>query len=85
MRRCSWLQTVARRKRCASHEVCGQAGRCEGSDGGAAVKEYAILDRAGRVQIPREMLEEVGISGQKVRLEIRDGCVVLAAPKEESG
>lgn len=46
-------------------------------------EEYAILDKAGRVQIPREMLEEVGISNQKVRLEIRDGSVVLSAPKEE--
>lgn len=45
-------------------------------------EEYAILDKAGRVQIPREMLEELGISDQKVRLEIRDGSVVLSAPKE---
>lgn len=44
-------------------------------------EEYAILDKAGRVQIPREMLEEMGLSGQKVRLEIQDGSVVLSAPK----
>lgn len=46
-------------------------------------EEYAVLDKAGRVQIPREMLEELGISNQKVRLEIRDGGVMLTAPKEE--
>lgn len=45
-------------------------------------EEYAVLDKAGRVQIPREMLEKLGISDQKVRLEIRDGSVVLSAPKE---
>lgn len=46
-------------------------------------EEYAVLDKAGRVQIPREMLEEIGIKNQKVKLEIRDGQVVLSAPKED--
>ena len=46
-------------------------------------EEYAILDKAGRVQIPREMLEEMGIAGQKVRLKIQDGNVVLSAPEEK--
>lgn len=46
-------------------------------------EEYAVLDKAGRVQIPREMLEETGIKNQKVKLEIRDGQVVLSAPKED--
>lgn len=46
-------------------------------------EEYAVLDKAGRVQIPREMLEELGIKDQKVKLEIRDGQVVLSVPKED--
>lgn len=46
-------------------------------------EEYAVLDKAGRVQIPREMLEEIGIKNQKVKLEIRDGQVVLSAPQED--
>lgn len=46
-------------------------------------EEYAVLDKAGRVQIPREMLEKLGIKDQKVKLEIRDGQVVLSAPKED--
>ena len=45
--------------------------------------EYAILDRAGRLQIPREMLEAAGVTGNQVRLEMQDGRIVLTAPKEQ--
>lgn len=45
--------------------------------------EYAVLDKAGRVQIPREMLEKLGIKDQKVKLELHDGQVILSAPKED--
>lgn len=45
--------------------------------------EYAVLDKAGRVQIPREMLEKLGIKDQKVKLEVHDGQVILSAPKED--
>ncbi len=40
-------------------------------------EEYAILDRAGRIQIPPQMLEEAGIEGNKVRIEVRDGNIVM--------
>lgn len=46
--------------------------------------EYAVLDKAGRVQIPREYLESIGIRGNKVRLEMEDGKVVISAPEEDS-
>lgn len=46
--------------------------------------EYAILDRAGRLQIPREMLEEIGVTGNQVRLEKHDGAIVLRAPEEKA-
>lgn len=39
--------------------------------------EYAVIDRAGRVQIPREMLSSMGIEGNKVKLELKDGAVIL--------
>ena len=45
--------------------------------------EYAILDRAGRLQIPREMLEAAGVTGNQVRLEMQDGRIVLTAPEEQ--
>lgn len=45
--------------------------------------EYAILDRAGRVQIPREMLEQLGVKGNQVRMEMENGRIILTAPKEK--
>jgi len=42
--------------------------------------EYAILDRAGRVQIPKETLEDLGIDGNKVKIDIRNGEIVLSKP-----
>ena len=42
--------------------------------------EYAILDRAGRVQIPREVLENIGVDGNRVRMEVKDGQVIITRP-----
>lgn len=46
-------------------------------------EEYAVLDRAGRVQLPKEMLSEIGVDGNKVKLEVKDGRIVIS-PREES-
>ena len=43
--------------------------------------EFAVLDRAGRVQIPREYLESIGVTGNKVRIEVEDGRIIIDAPK----
>lgn len=40
-------------------------------------EEYSILDRAGRIQIPKQLLMDAGIEGNKVRLELQDGNIVL--------
>lgn len=45
-------------------------------------EEYAVLDKAGRVQIPRELLESIGVNGNKVRMELVDGKIVIGAPEE---
>ena len=46
--------------------------------------EYAIMDRAGRLQIPREYLEKLGLSGKdKVKVEMEDGRIILSTPKLE--
>ena len=42
--------------------------------------EFAILDRAGRLQIPRDMLEKLQIQGNKVRMEIVDGKIIIENP-----
>ena len=45
-------------------------------------EEFAVLDRAGRVQIPSELLEEMGMNGNKVKLELVDGKIVIEKPNE---
>ncbi len=46
--------------------------------------EYAVLDRAGRLQIPREMLTAIGVEGNRVHLELENGRVVLSAPPKKT-
>lgn len=43
-------------------------------------EEFAVLDRAGRVQIPSELLEEMGMEGNKVKLELVNGKIVIEKP-----
>ncbi len=43
-------------------------------------EEFAILDRNGRVQIPQEYLAQMGVDGNRVKLEIRDGKLIVEAP-----
>lgn len=46
-------------------------------------EEFAVLDRAGRVQIPSELLEEMGMKGNKVKLELVDGKIVIQKPETD--
>ena len=41
--------------------------------------EYAILDRAGRLQIPRELLDAIGVKSNKVSLRQEDGRIIIEA------
>lgn len=43
-------------------------------------EEYAVLDRTGRIQLPREMLSSIGIEDNKVKLEVRDGKIIVEKP-----
>ena len=45
--------------------------------------EYAVLDRAGRLQIPKEYLEELGIRGNKLRIELENGRIIIAPPDDD--
>ena len=49
-----------------------------------AHNEYAVLDKAGRVQIPRELLDTIGVKGNRVSMEVVDGRIIIGAPKEET-
>lgn len=44
-------------------------------------EEYVILDKAGRVQIPRDILDQMGLKDNKVSLDYKDGSVVIRAPQ----
>lgn len=47
--------------------------------------EYAVLDKAGRLQIPGGYLEAVGMkNSNKVQVSIEDGKIVLIPPTEET-
>ncbi|HZJ58197.1 MAG TPA: ABC transporter ATP-binding protein [Clostridia bacterium] len=51
------------------------------SQGEDTHEELAVLDRAGRLQIPREYLERLGMSdAKKVKVELEDGKIVLLNP-----
>lgn len=41
-------------------------------------EEFLIMDRVGRVQLPREVLDELGFSDNKVRLRVQDGRLELS-------
>jgi ABC-type lipoprotein export system ATPase subunit len=43
-------------------------------------EEYVILDRAGRVQIPREILDGMHLKDNKVKIEYQDGKVIISDP-----
>ena len=41
-------------------------------------EEFTVLDRAGRLQIPKEYLEELGLrGGDKVRVELEEGKISI--------
>ncbi len=53
------------------------------SAAGSDVKEhdeFMILDRVGRLQLPREMLTAAGITGNQVRVELEDDKIVITKP-----
>ncbi len=43
-------------------------------------EEYAVLDRAGRLQIPPELLSSLGVTGNKVKLNMQDGKIIIEKP-----
>ncbi len=44
-------------------------------------EEYAIVDKAGRVQIPRELLNMLHLTDNKVKLELQDGKIIISSPQ----
>ena len=47
-------------------------------------EELAVIDKAGRLQLPKEYLEQVGLLGKdKCRVGIENGKIVIVAPDAE--
>lgn len=47
-------------------------------------EELAVIDRAGRLQLPKEYLNQVGLEGKdKCRVELEDGKIIILAPESE--
>ena len=47
---------------------------------GETQEEYAIIDRAGRVQIPRDLLDKLELTGNKVKLSMQEEKIQLERP-----
>lgn len=45
--------------------------------------EFTVLDRAGRLQIPREYLEQMQLQGNRVRVEYKDGKIIIENPDNQ--
>ena len=57
-------------------------GFADGDADDSAHQEYAVLDKAGRVQIPGELLERLKLGDNKVQINMdSSGQIVLSAPK----
>ncbi len=46
-----------------------------------AFHEYVVLDSAGRLQMPKELLDELGI-GKHAQLEAGDNCIIIRPAKD---
>ena len=53
------------------------AGWGDESSVGASHEEYAVLDKARRVQLSEEALEQAGISSNRVKIDVADGRIVI--------
>ncbi len=47
--------------------------------------EYAILDKAHRVQLPQELLSEMNLTDNKVKVSIKNGEIIISKPTNNEG
>ncbi len=58
----------------------GNASAVNWQEIGETQEEYAIVDRAGRVQIPRDLLDKLELPGNKVKLSMQEEKIQLERP-----
>ncbi|MCL1863167.1 MAG: ABC transporter ATP-binding protein [Defluviitaleaceae bacterium] len=67
----------------SSEFITNYAERLSNLQGFAEQIEYAVLDRAGRVQIPRAFLDQMNLDNNRLHIHMdKEGNVVLSAPKK---
>jgi len=55
-----------------------EGGEIEPAEEESQVEELIVLDRSGRIQLPREYLDELGIEGRgMVKVQLEDGKIVI--------
>lgn len=72
-------RVVAIRDGLTSSEMIRSRSGIEQSDGTGSHEEYAVVDQFGRLQIPRDMLESLGVTN-KVKLALNGSQIILEAP-----
>ncbi len=45
--------------------------------------EYVVMDKAGRLQLPSDMLKKLGVKGNRVRMEMKGNEIIIKKPFEE--
>ncbi|MCX7923767.1 MAG: ATP-binding cassette domain-containing protein [Clostridia bacterium] len=71
------------RKKSYAEELAEIASDTKGEADEESHVELAVLDKSGRLQIPREYIEALGLKNRnKVKVELNDGRIVLAVPEE---
>ena len=45
--------------------------------------EYVVMDKAGRLQLPSDMLKKLGVKGNRVRMEMKGNEIIIRKPFEE--
>ena len=77
-------RTIAIRDGRASSEVLRQSSASAVGEHRLIATEYAVLDRAGRLQLPRGLVDALGLE-HRVRLELRDDHIEIWSDRGEVG
>jgi len=73
------------RKKSYAEELAEMGSGVFGNHGGETHEELAVLDRAGRLQIPADYINALGLKGKnKIKVELDGDRVVLYAPRDSN-
>jgi len=77
-------------RRASYEERLAELAEAEGGAAQAAAEEesheeYAVMDQAGRIQVPASYLEALGLQGKgRIKLQLEGNRIVMAAPQDQS-